>query len=116
VLFSDDRRELAAWRAAIIERSSSLRLTLHEERAQARPVGEGIPFLGFRVFPDHRRLAARRGHYARRHLGALAAAVAAGQIPLQRLSASVLGWAAHAARADTYGLRRAVLSKISGTR
>jgi RNA-directed DNA polymerase len=112
VLFSDDRQELATWRAALIGRLAWLRLTLHEERAQARPVSEGITFLGFRMFPDHRRLNARRGHYARRHLRALAAAAAAGQIPLTRLSASVLGWAAHAAHGDTYGLRRAVLSKI----
>jgi len=112
-LFSDDKRELAAWRAAAIERAAALRLTLHDgsmPRVQARPVREGITFLGFGVFPDHRRLNSRRGHYARRHLRMLAAEVSAGRLPLARLSASVLGWAAHAAHGDTYRLRCAVLS------
>jgi RNA-directed DNA polymerase len=87
-------------------------MTLHEERAQAQLVGEGITFLEFRVFPDHRRLNSRRGHYARRRLCALAARVAAGRLPLARLSASVMGWVAHAAHGDTYGLRRVVLSSL----
>jgi RNA-directed DNA polymerase len=111
-LFSDDKRELAAWRKAVIERSAALRLTLHEERAQARLVSEGISFLGFRVFPDHRRLNSRRGHYARRHLRILAGEVNAGRLPLAQLSASVRGWAAHAAHGNTWHLRRDVLSKF----
>jgi RNA-directed DNA polymerase len=56
LLFADDKPTLHAWRWAIIERLAGLRLTWHEERAQVYPVAEGIPFLGFRVFPDHRRL------------------------------------------------------------
>ena len=111
-LFSDDKRELAEWRGAVIEHSAALRLTLHEERAQAQLVGEGITFLGFRVFPHHRRLNSRRGHYARRRLCALAARVAAGRLPLARLSASVMGWVVHAAHGDTEGLRRVVLSSL----
>ena len=47
---------LEARQAAIIDYLASLRLTLHEARAQPRPVYEGIPFLGFIVYPDHRRL------------------------------------------------------------
>jgi hypothetical protein len=111
-LFSDNRRELADWRKAIIEQSAMLRLTLHEERAHVRPVTEGVTFLGLRVFPDHRRLSSRRGHYARRRLQALATQVANGDIPLLRLSASARSWATHAAHGDTYGLRRAVLSFV----
>jgi hypothetical protein len=87
-------------------------MTLHEERAQAQLVGEGITFLGFRVFPNHHRLNSRRGHSARRHLQMLAAQVTAGRLPLARLSASVMGWVVHAAHGDTYGLRRVVLSSL----
>ena len=89
-----------------------LRLTLHEERAQIYPVTEGIPFLGFRVFPDHRRLKSSRGHAARRRLQALARQCAAGEMDAERLTAAVQGWVAHASHGNTWGLRRRLLASI----
>ena len=112
LFFADDKPVLHAWRRAGIERLAELRLTLHEGRAQVYPVAEGIPFLGFRVFPDHRRLKSRRGHAARRRLQALARQCAAGQVDVARLSDAVQGWVAHAAHGDTWGLRRSLLSTI----
>ena len=49
LLFADDRTTLWAWSAAIEERLRRLRLTMHTP--QVYPVGDGIPFLGFVVFP-----------------------------------------------------------------
>jgi retron-type reverse transcriptase len=112
LFFADDKPTLHGWRGATIERSADLRLILHECQAQVYPVAEGIPFLGFRVFPDHRRLKSRRGHAARRRLQALARQCAAGQIDVAQLTDAVQGWVAHAAHGDTWGLRRSVLSTI----
>jgi hypothetical protein len=112
LLFADDKPTLHAWRQAVIERLACLRLTLHERRAQVYPVTEGIPFLGFRVFPDHRRLRSRRGLAARRRLQALARRCASGEVDVARLTAGVQGWVAHAAHGDTWGLRRNVLGTI----
>jgi RNA-directed DNA polymerase len=112
LLFGDDKATLHAWRRAVIRRLAGLRLTLHEDRAQVYPVTEGIPFLGFRVFPDHRRLRSRCGHAARRRLEALARRCAAGEAPVERLTAAVQGWVAHAAYGNTWGLRRRVLGRI----
>ena len=91
LFFADDKPTLHGWRAATIERLAGLRVTLHENRAQVYPVTEGIPFLGFRVFPDHRRLKSRRGHAARRRLQALAREYTAGRVDVARLTASVQG-------------------------
>ncbi|OGO42313.1 MAG: hypothetical protein A2Z04_03810 [Chloroflexi bacterium RBG_16_57_9] len=112
LLFGDDRRQLWAWKEAIIERQSQLRLTLHEAPCQPRPVAEGIPFLGFIIFPTHRRLKRRKGIHFRRHLNDLLADYQAGEIELDRVHASVQGWVNHARYGDTWGLRRAMLSKI----
>jgi hypothetical protein len=112
LLFADDKATLWAWREAIIERLARLRLTLHERQAQVCPVGEGIPFLGFRVYPDHRRLKSARGRTFRRRLQALAIRYRAGQLAPTCLTAVVQGWVAHAAHGDTWGLRRAVLSTV----
>lgn len=110
VLLADDTRTLLAWRAAIIVWLRRLRLTLHETRAQPRPVATGLPFLGFSVFPDHRRLKRRNGIAFQRRLKTLAARQRAGEIAPRQLEASVRGWINHARYGDTFGLRRAVLA------
>ena len=58
LLFSDSKTQLWQWRAAVIERMAALRLAIHEQKAQVRPVAQGTPFLGFTVYPTHRRLCA----------------------------------------------------------
>jgi len=49
LLFADDKTTLHRWRDQIITFLQSLRLTIHEHRAQPKPVSQGIPFLGFTV-------------------------------------------------------------------
>jgi hypothetical protein len=105
LLFSDDKRQLLAWRTALVERLASLRLTIHAERAQPRPVAEGVPFLGFLVFPERRRLKARKGYAYRRKLKGLIQTAAEEQV-----QASLRGWINHARYANTVGLRKAILA------
>jgi RNA-directed DNA polymerase len=112
LLFGDDKGQLREWRAASIEHLATLRLTLHEKRAQVRPVTEGIPYLGFIVFPTHLRLKRRVGIAFRRRLQRRLAAYAAGEIELEQLVASILGWIEHARHGDTWGLRCRLLSDV----
>ena len=109
LLFGDDKAQLHAWRGAIIEQLAGLRAKLHEGRAQVSPVTQGIPFLGFRVYPTHRRLKRRNGINFQQRFKRLAQQRARGEVTRARLSASVRGWVNHARYGDTYGLRRAVL-------
>jgi hypothetical protein len=111
-LFSDRKAELWAWKRALIERLADLRLTIHERRAQVRPVTEGIPFLGFVIYPHKRRLKRRKGVAYGRKLRALARDYAEGRISLEQLGASVQGWVNHVRYGDTEGLRRAVLGGV----
>jgi hypothetical protein len=110
-LFSDDKAELWRWRTAIVTRLARLRLTIHPA-AQPRPVTEGIPFLGFVIWPDRRRLKQRKGLHYRRQLVRLLAAYEAGEIPLDQVTASVQGWVNHVRYGNTVGLRKAVLSQM----
>lgn len=105
LLFSDSKRTLWEWRAACIDRLARLRLTIHTAPARPQPVTEGISFLGFVVFPDHRRLKRRTGLAYRRRLKQL---VDEGDDA--KVQASVLGWINHVRYGDTFGLRRAVLA------
>lgn len=110
LLFDNDLSRLHAWREAVVEKLASLRLALHTGRAQPRPVTEGVSFLGFNVFPTHRRLRRHKAVFARRHLKQLFIAYAGGKISLGQLHEPVQGWVNHARYGDTWGLRRSILS------
>jgi retron-type reverse transcriptase len=112
LLFANDKATLWRWRAAVVDFLATLRLTLHERRCQPRPVSEGLPFLGFVVYPDHRRLKRRKGMTYRRRLRQLLADYRAGEIPLERVTASVRGWINHCRYGNTYGLRRHLMRSL----
>ena len=111
LLFADDKRLLWDWRAEIEQRLAGMRLTIHCG-AHPRPVTEGIPFLGFIVFPDRRRLKRRKGIHYQRKLRALATTYHAGKTPLTHLHASVRGWVNHVRYGNAIGLRKALFRTV----
>ena len=58
LFFHDDKEQLHAWKEAVQSHLDGLRLNLNLRRSAVYPTRTGIPFLGFRVFPTHRRLRA----------------------------------------------------------
>jgi RNA-directed DNA polymerase len=113
LLFADDKITLHQWRDAIIQFLASLRLTLHETRAQPKPVTQGIPFLGFTVYPSHRRLKRTTGLRYRRHLKNLYQTYIVGKITRKQGRESVMAWLGHVLHGDTWALRRKLFSEIS---
>jgi retron-type reverse transcriptase len=109
-LFSDSKRELGRWREAVIERLASFRLTVHPE-GQTLPVTNGIPWLGFIVFPTHRRVKGRNVRNFTRRLRLRWRQYCCGEISFAEFDASVQGWINHVAHADTWGLREHVLGQ-----
>jgi hypothetical protein len=71
-----------------------------------------VPFLGFQLYPEHRRLKRNKVIHARRRLKKRCQEYEAGEITLERVNASVRSWVAHAAHGDTWGLRAAILEPI----
>lgn len=110
LLFAADKRQLWAWKAEICSLLADLRLTLHERESTVYPVAAGIPFLGFRIYPDHRRLKRRNGVAFARRLRLAHRALAAGAIDYEDLRRCVRGWVAHASHGNTWGLRRSLLA------
>jgi retron-type reverse transcriptase len=68
LLFSDDKLQLAAWRAAACGRLNEDRLRLNERKSRVYPVAQGLTFLGQRVWPWRRRLCRQNVADARRRL------------------------------------------------
>jgi retron-type reverse transcriptase len=110
LLFSDDPRTLLAWLGAIQVKMASLRLTLHEESARINAVADGIPFLGFRIYPDHRRVKRRKVIHYRRKVRHLVDEAAESFEKQAHLKASLLGWVNHVRHGDTHGLQRSTLN------
>lgn len=110
-LFANDKAQLWEWKQAVVERLAAWRLTIHESAAQVAPVESGIPWLGFVVYPTHRRIKARNVVKFTRRLHARWAEYAAGDISFGEFDASVQGWINHVRYADTWGLREQVLGQ-----
>lgn len=113
LLFAADKATLHRWREEIAGFLQALRLTLHARKTAVFPVRMGVDFVGFRVFPTHRRLRRENVRRAFRRMGALQAAYRAGEVELERVRASVQGWIAHSSYGATWGLRRRLLRRFT---
>ncbi len=107
LLFSNSKRELWMWKGALGAELERLRLKVHPG-VQPRPVPEGVPFLGFVIYP-HKRLLKRRKavHYRRRLRGKLRASTQAEE-PLRQ---SVQSWLNHCRYGNTFHLCAKLLAE-----
>lgn len=104
-LFSDSRRQLYAWKRALVAFLAGLRLTIHEPPAQVILCAHGIPWLGFVVYPTQRRVKARNVVKFSRRLRARWAEYCAGTLSFAEFDAPVQGWINHVRYADSWGPR-----------
>jgi hypothetical protein len=76
------------------------------------PTASGIPWLELVVYPDYRKVKARKVVHATRRLGQRYEAYCSGEISFAELDASVRGWIDHVRFADSLGLRRHMLAPL----
>ena len=86
-----------------------LRLRLHPRKCNVFPVRQGTNFLGYRIFPSYRLLNRDNIKRFKKRLKQLQWLYGVGLLGLNKLTASILSWIAHANHADTYNLRRRIL-------
>lgn len=111
-VFGDDKKRLWNVEKAMAEYLVSLRLSLHPEKTYLVPVQEGVDHLGYRVFPDHRRMRKDNGFRFLRHLRRLQDGYRTGAVSFREINASIQSWIGHAKHADTYGLRRTIFEEV----
>lgn len=95
VLFADSKAQLHTWKLAIEEYLAKIRLLLHPEKTQIYKTGNGVPFLGFNVFPYHRIVRKEKTKRYRRFLKGKLRAYLAGNIPADRLELALNAWLGH---------------------
>ena len=111
LLFGDDKKTLWAHKAALHEKLSQLRLSLHERSSTVYPCSNGVGFLGMSIFPTHIRLKTRNARAFEARFRQWQLAYAQGTMTLEEIGRRVQGWVAHAQHADTVGLRQALFEK-----
>ena len=109
-LIFGERTELVERRALLDVTVSNLGLRLNLRVTCLMPVRDGVPFLGWRVFPEH--VVARRSTWRRwvRRLGVFARAGRVREVGEDTAAASMAAATAHLATFDTFRLRRAALA------
>ena len=110
-MLEKDKARLHQVKAEMETYLARFRLKLHPDKCQVFPVKDGTDFLGYRVFPTHRKLRASSVRRARRRLHRLRKDYERGKISWQDVNHSVQSWLGHVKHADTYGLRRAIFSQ-----
>lgn len=112
LLFDNDKAQLHDWKSQVQGHLNGLRLCLNWRRSTIYPTSTGISFLGLRIFPTHRRLRADNVRLTRQRLRRHRDAFQSGRMTEQRFRQSLQAWIAHARHADSWRLRRALLSDI----
>lgn len=115
-LFSDDKQALARHREACRDFLAGLRLKLHPRKAEIYRVQDGPRFLGFRIFPTHRRLARENVKRMRTRMRGLQQRYAADEIQLDEVTHSVASWIGHARHGNTWRLRERLFGELPFTR
>ena len=111
VVLDNDKARLHEIKAEMEKYLAALRLKLHPRKCHVFPVEIGTNFLGYRVFPRHRRLPRPNVTRARQRLRRLQADFAEDKIPWRDVHQSVQSWLGHARHADTYRLRAQLFSQ-----
>ena len=111
-LFANSKRTLWQWREKIISHLANLQLTLHENSAQVSQTSDGIPWLGFIVYPTHRKLKRRNVVHFHKRLKRNIDLYQQGNITFAELDSSVQGWINHVRYGDTWNLGDKVLGRI----
>jgi RNA-directed DNA polymerase len=112
LVFAEDKEKLRRWRKAIVDRLNKLRMAIHPG-AHPRPVSEGFPYLGFVLFPTHRRLKRRNVVAYRRRINALFATGLSTSEDRKKILVSFRGWINHARYGDSWALRKGVANSVS---
>jgi len=114
VLFAAGKRTLWRWRDAMAAYLDDLRLRFSGRKTTVCPVGEGVEWLGFRVYPGRARIVKKAVGRFRKRMKRLWRLHEDGAVDTDRVERSVLGWAAHSAHGETGGLRRALHLEYHG--
>ena len=113
ILFGDEKTDLHLLHSSIrIFLHDELELELNEKVTNLAPVSDGVPFLGFRIFPDLIRLKQENKKRALNTLKSRTMAFKAGKISEEEYSQSLMSITEHLKVADTFNMRKDIFNRM----
>ena len=116
VVFDDDKARLWEIKERMAAFLAGLRLKLHKNKCRVYRVADGVRFLGYRIFPDHRLLPKDNVLGMRRRLKGMRRDYGNRVISLAQVNQRIHSWLGHACHADTYRLRGRLFGGAAFTR
>jgi retron-type reverse transcriptase len=116
LLFSDSKSELWSMREQILNFLDAMRLTLHPRKSDVLAARNGIPFLGFHIYPERRRVLRVNVRTFLKRYHQWQEQYSNHQISLQDIAPRLQGWIGHVSHADSWRLRSAILLKTVFTK
>ena len=110
LVFGNDKEQLSDIRNRCRSFLETYRLRLHPQKSVISRTEFGFPFLGIRVFPNHRRLPRQNLVRARQRLRSMQEKFQAGDATLPEIRQRLMSWHGHVMHADASGLCKDLLS------
>ena len=111
LLFHEDKTFLRQALRRIESLLDGLRLRLHGAKSRVYRTADGVTFLGWRVFPDCRRVVRSNVVRFRQRIRSLQRQYASGETAWDAVETRLRAWSAHAAHGSTWRLREAIFSR-----
>jgi hypothetical protein len=82
------------------------------QKTQIFPISQGINFLGYRIWPNHRLIRKSSIKRIKRKLKRFSNDYRDGLISISQIYPILVSWLGHISHADSYGIRKKVLEKF----
>ena len=112
VLYSNNKTELHKIRHQIKEFTQTMRLKIHEDKTQVSPSKNGIRFLGFHLYPSHRRILRENLQRFKKKFRKRCDLYSNDKIAFENLMMSLNAWLGFVGKNHHIGLINEILSSI----
>ncbi len=114
VILSGSRKRLEEYKQLInVFLQEHLNLSLHPDKSKIYDLKQGVPFLGFRMFPNHRLVRNSNLRKFDKKLKREQGLYQEEQISREKVVEHIEGWMAYAKHANTYACRKDILRRFN---
>lgn len=115
IILSDDKAQLHGWKAAIEAFLNEQLLLDLNDKTCIRPIGQGVEFCGYRVFPNDIFLRKSTALHMKHNLKRIMRLYADGEITLERAQQTVTSYMGLLSHCNSYNLKKAIFGEYNDT-
>jgi len=113
IFFSNDKCKLRGIKETIKNRLKELMLELHANKCQIYQSCRGVSFLGYKIYPSHRLVIKQNVKRLRHRMKKYFKLLSRKLITRQKIASSIQSWLGYAIHADSFHLKRRILSEYN---